>query len=72
MRVIRRGKKPSEQLMRGTCQTCHTEVECKKGEASPDSDPREPASYHVTCPECQNTHLWVREWGGSLESWYDK
>lgn len=54
MKIIKKGKPPSEQVYRGTCYYCGCVVECTQAEVkSGGEDPRDGYSYnYVKCPTC--------------------
>lgn len=57
MRVIHRGTLPSDRLYEGTCTSCGTQVEYKKGEAQVSPDQRDNGATYVHCPVC-NGFIW--------------
>jgi hypothetical protein len=53
MRIISRGRKPEEQLFKGTCSSCKTVFECKRGEGTYDyGNQRDGPFLSVNCPLC--------------------
>lgn len=47
--VIKRGVKPEDQVYRGTCGNCSTEVECKRSDGTYYSGT---GRLKITCPVC--------------------
>jgi hypothetical protein len=53
MKVIKEGRHPGSQVMRGTCQRCGCIIECARSECKVDHDPREQRGVpYVACPTC--------------------
>lgn len=62
MKVTKSGTKKQPRTLTGTCQQCECEVECDESEARFLTDRDSPnGAHYVTCPECSNPWLWVKQ-----------
>lgn len=52
VKILKRGKLPSERLFRCECRQCNTQFEFEAKEAQRDNDPREGTFYRIPCPLC--------------------
>lgn len=61
IKITRAGTPPREQLYKGSCNTCNTEIECVISDTSHIvlSDPDNTVLRYVECPVCHATHLYV-------------
>ncbi len=53
MKIIKRGKLPSQKKWRGTCRQCKTIVEALQEELSVTSDQRDGEIGTANCPVCK-------------------
>jgi hypothetical protein len=53
MKIIRKGKLPSEDMFEGECYNCHSILQEKRGELKVQYDQRDNDSFaHAKCPVC--------------------
>lgn len=62
MKIVKVGRLPQEQLLKGECSNCGCEIECKRSEAKSAPDPREKGDLYLDCPTkgC-NSMIWLHE-----------
>lgn len=62
MKILKHGTDPLKKKLHGECRRCGCQVECTRSEAKVlnDRDSRGIPDLYVRCPDCKETHLWVR------------
>ena len=57
VKVIKQGQKPESRVYRGSCRTCHTEIEFERHEAKYNVDQRDGDYLSIRCPTCSSDIL---------------
>lgn len=53
IKTITKGQKPEDRVCRGTCNNCHSVIECLASDARDIFDKRDGNYLQLKCPECQ-------------------